>query len=95
MYLESLDPESGVKFNPLCLVHLFTTLVMRQVVISVKYGLFSADHMKLVCEHKLNADLNSFDLIAFTVSNKALDILWLRLGFRYEDLQICEDEHYF
>ena len=95
MYLESLDPENNVEFNTLNLMYFVSVVIMRQLVIAVKYGLYSDDHLKLISEHKLSEAILTFDLIVNTTNNKAIDILWLRLGFRYDDLQISEDKHYF
>jgi len=65
------------------------------MIIGVKYGLFGDDHVKLISELKLSMNLNFFDLVSLTVCDKLKDNLWLRLGFRYDDLQLSEDEHFF
>jgi len=65
------------------------------MIIGIKYGLFSDYHVKLVSELRMSGNLNFFDLVAMTVGNKLKDNLWLRLGFRYDDLQMSEAEHFF
>ena len=85
---ESQCPEDDVGFHFAWMdhIHFFTMVITRQMIIGIKYGLYSEHHIKLVSNFRLSFPLNFFDLVINTVGDKQRENLWLRLGFRYDDL---------
>ena len=65
------------------------------MIISIKYAYYSDSHIQILSDLKLPFELNFFDLVVSSVSDKTKEMLWLRLGFRYDDLQISEEDHLF
>jgi hypothetical protein len=94
MFLESMDPDSGVKMNMLDLVHFITVICVRVFVVATKYGYFSNEHIKIIRQTRISPYLLQFDLIAASVVDKTTDNLYDRLHLIMEFLQIKKSQFY-
>ena len=94
-YLESQDPYKNVMFNWLDHAHWISQIICRQMIIAVKYGYYSNEHMKILETVRINSHTNTFDLLVASVVDSNLDNLYERLGLIMQFLEINENEFYF
>ena len=65
------------------------------MIIAVKYGFYSDQHMKLLSHVRVTRELNTFDQLLASVSDSKLDNLYERLGLIMQFLEVNEHEFYF
>lgn len=68
-YLESQEPDSEVEFNPYDYIHFILIVLTRNIMIGVKYGFYSDEHVDLLYNQALSNDLIGFDIIINVVNN--------------------------
>ena len=65
------------------------------MIIAVKYGYYSGEHMEIIRNVKVNAQLNWFDLLVASSMDKSLDNLYERMFLISQFLDINKKEFYF
>lgn len=95
MYLASQQEDSTVTFQLFDTFHFISMIVCRCIVISVKYGFMSYEHMYFYRNLKLSPRLLAFDLVFTVVNETSIKNIAERMKFDQQLLKIDQNQFNF
>ena len=93
--LSKEETMQGFEFQWKELAHFWLTILIRIVTVSVKYGYYSLEHMKIIDSIVMEKDLKNFDLVVNANDDRDTRKLYERMEIILEHLQLSRHQFYF